>query len=337
MKKYSVLIPVYLFIISLLTLFYSCENEIENIKPTCFIVSPVTGEEIIKGEVLTITINANDEDGIIKEVHLYIDDVEFFVSNTSSPYTFEWYTCDISIGEHKIEVEVIDDKDYMTDENVIVTVIDSVVTDFDGNEYTIVKIGEQIWLAENLKTTHYANGIAISLVESTEMWDNVSNADKAYCYYNNSSANGNTYGGLYTWAAVMNNDANSNVNLGDVQGICPDGWHVPSETEWNELIDYLSANGFFGVEGKALKSLSGWYSEENNGNGTDNYGFKALPAAWRNGFGTFGDLGYKTQFWTASEFDNSQAWYRMIAYYNSYVYSYYRTKDCGMSIRCLKD
>jgi len=106
------------------------------------------------------------------------------------------------------------------------------VTDYDGNTYNTVQIGNQVWMAENLKVTHYSDGTEIQLVEDKSAWETLSHTDKAYCYYNNISSNGKTYGALYTWAAVMNGAGSSNTNPGRVQGVCPDGWHLPSDAKW---------------------------------------------------------------------------------------------------------
>ncbi len=142
------------------------------------------------------------------------------------------------------------------------TIIGTSVSDYEGNEYGVVQIGNQIWMTENLKTTHYADGIAIPLVTYNTAWANLgdNNTDDAYCYYNNSQ-----YGALYIWAAAMNGAVSSTANPGGIQGACPDGWHLPSDAEWAELVNSISNDGHSGTEGTALKSTSGWNSD---GNGT---------------------------------------------------------------------
>ena len=109
------------------------------------------------------------------------------------------------------------------------------VTDIDGNEYKTVKLGNQVWMAENLRTTRYADGTPIPLGTEASL-------DVAYRYYPNyNRANVSKYGYLYNWAAVMNGSASSEANPSGVQGICPDGWHVPSDAEWTELTNYVSS------------------------------------------------------------------------------------------------
>ncbi len=109
------------------------------------------------------------------------------------------------------------------------------VTDIDLNVYQTVQIGDQIWMAENLKTTRYADGSDIPLVEGSVEWDALTATGKAYCWYDNSTTNRDIYGGLYTWSAAMNGAASSEANPSGVQGVCPDGWHLPSDAEWKEL------------------------------------------------------------------------------------------------------
>src|SRR6056297_2140139 len=100
------------------------------------------------------------------------------------------------------------------------------VQDYDGNWYHTVPIGNQCWMKENMRVTHYEDGTEISHVTGDTEWDNLTETDKAWCYYNNSDSLGNIYGALYTWAAAMNGAASSNDNPSGVQGLCPDGWNL---------------------------------------------------------------------------------------------------------------
>ncbi len=116
------------------------------------------------------------------------------------------------------------------------------VADYDGNTYKTIKIGKQWWMAENLKVTHYDDGTAISLVTSDTAWASLGNnsTDKAYCYHsNNENGEKDTYGALYTWAAAMNGAGSSSANPSGTQGVCPTGWHLPSDKEWKQLEMYL--------------------------------------------------------------------------------------------------
>jgi uncharacterized protein (TIGR02145 family) len=210
------------------------------------------------------------------------------------------------------------------------------VTDYDGNEYKIIQVGNQIWMAENLRTTHYTDGTLINLIEDNTAWSALTETSIAYCYYDNSIINSNTYGNLYTWSAAMNAASSSNGNPSGVQGVCPEEWHMPSDSEWVELEDYLSNNGYSGIEGYALKSTYDWNS---NGNGDDNWGFAVLPGGYRNADGTFSNLGlgYQADFLSTTEFSNYEAWARSFIYSNSTLRRFSNTKRYGFSVRCIKD
>ena len=106
------------------------------------------------------------------------------------------------------------------------------IIDYDGNTYRTIELGDQWWMVSNLKATRYADGTEIPLVESTSDWKDLGYDDLAYCYYNNSADNeARIYGALYTWAAAMNDATSSYSNPSEVQGVCPDGWHLPSDEE----------------------------------------------------------------------------------------------------------
>ncbi|MEA3316716.1 MAG: FISUMP domain-containing protein [Bacteroidota bacterium] len=197
------------------------------------------------------------------------------------------------------------------------------IKDIDGNVYEIVTIGDQVWMAENLKVTQEVNGTAIDLVTDDTEWANLgdNDTDKAYCYYMNSADSAAKYGALYTYAAAK--DA------------CPTGWHLPSDAEWTELTDYLAANGHSGTEGTALKATSGW---NGSGNGTDDYDFSALPGGYRydydGAFDSVGNLGY---WWSSTESSSSDAYYRYLYYNFSGVVRYSDYKSYGFSVRCVRD
>ncbi len=198
----------------------------------------------------------------------------------------------------------------------------------DGQAYKTVKICDQTWMAENL---NYADSVATpSLLKSN------------WCY-NNKAENCAVAGRLYTWAAAIDSvslyDGGNGVDCGygkictipaKVQGICPDGWHLPTRTEWNALFTEVGGKS---TAGKILKSQTGWY---NNGNGTDAYGFSALPAGLRYYTGIFDGGGDYAYFWSATENFN-QAYYMYLYSDNedANLYAYY--KDYAYSVRCLQD
>ncbi len=202
-----------------------------------------------------------------------------------------------------------------------------ILKDIDGNVYRVVRIGDQIWMGENLKVTHYRNGEAIPNVTNGTEWVGLSSG--AYCSYDNDEGNIETYGLLYNWYAVN-----------DYRNIAPDGWHVPTDAEWQTMIDYLGGDA---VAGGKLKK---------EGNPKWNYPyygahwkskFSALPGSGRFGsegvFGIMGGLGRAAWFWSATE-DSS---YSIRALGRLLVYDWRKVglikfrKLSGFSIRCIKD
>jgi len=170
-------------------------------------------------------------------------------------------------------------KDDPKTEPIIVTE-NTPVTDYDGNTYRTVKIGNQIWMAENLKSTHYSNGSPIE-----------------YFDYNNDAANATTYGRLYSWRAVMNGAASSTNNPSGVKGIAPDGWHVPSKAEWQQLADYL---GGISIAGGKMKETGNTHWIAPNTGATNESQFAALPAGMHDFTGIFQWIGDHCGFASAT-------------------------------------
>ena len=187
------------------------------------------------------------------------------------------------------------------------------LTDYDGNVYNTVKIGSQCWMKENLRTTHYANGGSIDLGSDTS-------STIAYRYYPGENSNNvSVYGYLYNWSAVMHGSSSSSTNPSGVQGICPNGWHVPSEAEWTQLINYVSSQSQFWCDNnseniaKALAANSGWQTDGtypfpcavgNNLANNNSTGFSILPSG-RNG--VLHLMGAYAYFWSASQYSYSNA------------------------------
>ena len=219
-------------------------------------------------------------------------------------------------------------------------------TDFrDNNSYDWIRIGDQVWMAENLRATKYSDGSVISNVEANSEWEALGNDGKAFCWYDNSISNGDTYGALYTWAAAMNGAASSDANPSGVQGVCPDHWHFPSDSEWEELEMFLGmsqdhADGF-GLrgtdEGGKLKETGtiNWYSP--NTGASNMSGFSAIPGGCRHYEGIFKWLGMSATYWTATNYDDSEALEHYMEYDHAKISKYHTEKVYGMSVRCLKD
>ena len=186
----------------------------------------------------------------------------------------------------------------------------------NNHVYRTVLIGSQCWFVENLKAYRYNDGTPI-------IYEGILTSSPRYCWYNHDSATSpNTYGGLYNWYAV---------NTGS---LCPAGWHVPSDTEWDTLIDTLG--GLLIAGGKLKESgLLHWNSP--NAGATNEMGFTALPGGTFNKFSTFSSLGECGYHWSATSESSTRAWLRTINSDNAWAQLIKTYKTEMLSVRCLKD
>lgn len=198
------------------------------------------------------------------------------------------------------------------------------VKDIDGNTYSIVKIGNQTWMAENLRVTRFRNGDAIPTTTPANA-DLTNNANPIYQWaYNGENLNAPTYGRLYSWKTVT-----------DARKLAPQGWHIPTEAEWNELISHL---GGADVAGGKMKSTGIAYWVSPNEGATNQSGFNALPAGNRNLNGTFYDLGYHAGWWSSTVASNGYGTYKVIHKNEAKIFStFYNDQKIGFSVRCIKD
>jgi uncharacterized protein (TIGR02145 family) len=210
----------------------------------------------------------------------------------------------------------------------------STISDYDGNVNNTVSIGTQCWTTTNLKVTKYNDGTNIPEIPGSGTWDNTI-VTGARTVYADLPANLSTYGYLYNWYAATN-----------VRKICSEGWRVPTGSDWNNLIQYIdpTANtSNYGVQsstaGGKLKSvgITLWNVAFPSSLGTDNYGFSALPGGGRNMASNFLNIGGSAFFWSASEFDPGNAWFRALNNSTGNVEGITTIKSDGLSIRCLKD
>lgn len=197
------------------------------------------------------------------------------------------------------------------------------VQDIDGNVYDIVTIGSQIWMADNLRTTRYNNGDAVTQITDNTEWINQTTG--AYCWYGNDSALYEmTYGKLYNWFAASANN------------ICPTGWHTPTDNEWTILTDFLG--GTTGA-GSMLKEVGNLNWNAPNTDATNTTGFTALPGGYRLNNGSFAGIGATGAFWSATEvsYNTAKGWNRTMSNANGDVGRADGYKIMGYSVRCLKD
>jgi len=208
------------------------------------------------------------------------------------------------------------------------------VTDIDGNVYQTVIIGNQEWMAENLKVSRYQNGDSIPTGYSNTDWSNLSTG--AYAVYNDDTTNFNTYGYLYNWYAVN-----------DTQNIAPAGWHVPTDDEYKELemalgMSQSEADGTSWRGTNEGSQLAGNDTLWNSGNLENNSefgasGFRALPSGYRDPNGSYFNLRSHGYFWSSTTGSGISSWKRRLSYFDSAVYRYVYNRKSGFSIRCIKD
>jgi len=413
-----------LFFILSVVIICQCEKEKENQPPICNIISPSNNTTFKKGENISISVDASDPDGIIKEVHFFIDDIG--VSNIqASPYNYNWNTQDIETGSHAIKAIAKDNEDIETadsiniiidaemptvttrditaiteisaivggnvtdnggeivtsrgvcwstsqspttsnnikqvdggtgsfstpindlqpnttyyvrayatnsvgtaygNENIFTTLIDPDATWTPGDNwfdsmnkqyYSTVQIGDQTWMAENLKSTYYTDGTPIPLVTDSATWSNLTTP--GYCWYDNDSVTyADPYGALYNWYTV---------NTGN---LCPTDWHVPTDTEWTTLADYLGGEN---VAGGKLKETGTTHWVSPNEGATNESGFSALPGGSR----IYSGIGYYGFWWSATEAYADKAVSRELDFDYSYFFEFNDPMKAGFSVRCIKD
>jgi uncharacterized protein (TIGR02145 family) len=203
------------------------------------------------------------------------------------------------------------------------------VTDIEGNAYKTIQIRNQVWMAENLKTTKYNDNTPIPLVEENEAWENL--ITPGYCWYNNDETTyKDIYGALYNWYAV---------NTGK---LCPQGWHVPTDLEWHDLILYVDPNAVLSyieslIAVDKIKETGTTHWTTDTG-ATNPYGFTALPSGNRAEYSDFQFVGDQANWWSTTEYDATHPYYRL-TYVNEsgFVRHYDWLKTYGLSVRCLKN
>jgi uncharacterized protein (TIGR02145 family) len=345
MKKFSFSILMFL-LAALVVVNITCKKDDDdndsNQAPTCQITAPTNGQQIEEGQSVTISVDATDSDGTIEEVRFFMDDVGKGAAS-SFPYNYTINTTGEPVGNHTLKAIAIDNDGEQTSDEISVELTQGSsgsgepcpgieTISYGGQVYNTVLIGDQCWLKENLNIGEMIPG-------GDEMQDN--GMIEKYCYGTN-PANCATYGGLYQWNEMMDYTTTAGA-----QGICPDGWHIPTDDEWKILEgtvdsqypvgdpEWNSIGYRRGFEaGKNLKSTYGWNYQ---GDGTDLYGFGALPGGGRYSGGSYGSVGNTGSWWSSSEYSGSDAWYRRLFHINNGSHRYYYPKIYGFSVRCLKD
>jgi len=282
-----------------------------------------------------------------KKVEFMVEDIsQASFSLVTPPSRLEIKTMD-SPNIHAFNLEDIDSIVY------ILKPTGTSYYDADSNQYSSVIIGSQEWMKENLKTTHFADGSPIPHVTDSLIWKSLAESvgDKtAYCDYQNNPAIGAVYGKLYNYYTTV-----------DPRGLCPAGWHVPTDADWKTLEFYAGveddeldleggavSRGGTNSAGKQLKSYSGWVLQ---GGGTDKYGFTAMPGGLRDccnnyppnyGAAIFSEQRGRAWFWSSSEETEGSptgfyAFARMLDAQEKVIYRLLKNKAYGYSVRCIKD
>ena len=198
----------------------------------------------------------------------------------------------------------------------------------DSTSYKKIKIGNQIWMTENLNVSRFRNNEVIFQAKTKQEWLKAAEEKKAaWCYYEFNTANEITYGKLYNWYAVQ-----------DIRGLAPIGWHIPSGIEWTTLSDELGGDEF--NAGPKLKSINGWNDE---GGGDNSSGFNGLPGGICDTNGIFSGLGSLCEWWSNAESESNatsiedEVWTRLLDKHFSNFLKKQDKKNMGASVRCIKD
>jgi uncharacterized protein (TIGR02145 family) len=215
----------------------------------------------------------------------------------------------------------------------------SSVTDIEGNVYNSITIGNQVWIQQNLKTRKYSNGdlIGTTVYASFDLDKSNEIKPKYQWAYNGMESNVALYGRLYTWYTVI-----------DSRNVCPIGWHVPTDSEWTTLTDYLTKNGYaYSGSGdniaKSLAATFGWGKSGTAGNigydqaSNNSSGFTALPSGTRYPYGSFGGIVSEGIWWSATKEDTTGAWNRSLYYSQSIIEKGAWNRRIAYSVRCLRD
>lgn len=197
-----------------------------------------------------------------------------------------------------------------------------IVPDYDGNFYRTILIGDQCWMMDNLKVTHYRNGDPIPNLTDAGEWQVTGTG--AFCEYNNDPANIDSYGRLYNFYAVM-----------DSRNIAPEGWHVATDNDWQTLVDYLGSDA---VAGGKLKVAGTTFWQSPNAGATNESGFTALPGGYRDEYGSFFAVGNQARFWTSTTSGGADfGWYRYLVFDYQEIMRTWLYARYGLSVRCVKD
>lgn len=296
--------------------------QISSIDEIIYLMSLIEDIESLVEEGL---LNKGQANALIVKIENSIKSIEKGNTNAAE----NQLTAFISQSEDFVENEILTEEQgeslINAAETGIILTEGSFIDPRDGQEYAVVLIGEQLWMAENLKATKFNDGIDIPLVTENEQWSLLQyTLSPAYCWYNNDYESlGITYGALYNWPTIATGN------------LSPLGWHVPTNEEWIILAEYL---GGYLVAGNKLKEAGDIHWQNPYSMATNESGFTALPGGYRWPGGEFSNLGTFGHWWSSTMLDDSgQAWFRTMDAFNSFLWPDYFPTTNALSVRCIKD
>ena len=333
----------------------ACAEDEEKVAPTVEITFPKDGETLLQGDITPIKAIAEDEDGFITEVAIYVEGEEVATSDQST-FIYNWNTEGLELGEYVLSALAIDNDDKYASDNITILLDNpggfnpdltyGSMSDIEGNTYATIDIGGQVWMAENLRVTQYADGTPITELQDEAGWGTLTADAQVYCWYGNLPDNEDTASVLYTWAAAMNGMTSSDTIPSGIQGVCPDGWHLPSDAEWKlfemslgmSLSDTDRTEWRGSDEGSQLKETGYSKWQKAPAGGSNLSGFTAVPGGFRSATGTFYNYHQYAAYWSATEqVGTDKAYYRALKFDSEQVYRQYNTMSMGFSVRCVQD
>lgn len=332
-----------IFILFMLVLF-SCERKTDT--ASCEILLQVSSMEFYEGCTIPISVLAKDGNSQVDGVSLTINNI-VREEVAAYPYIFYCNTAGYEPGEYEIlasfassDGTVVSDEIEISILPVCVTCPDE-VTDFEGNHYPVVRIGNQCWMAENMRSTTYADGTPM-IDGSSSIGDSLLSTFSQpaeqligwYFSYEGDSLHAKNYGYLYNWPTVVNGVEVIRNSRGFIQGIAPEGWHIPEVEEWRAVIDYL---GGIDIAGARLKDLNSSLWSQNSQDISDASGFAAFPGGFCLNNTSYQEEGESAYFWTASPSIVNHAYHILLSNHDSRanVLGHQDSKRFGYSLRCV--
>jgi uncharacterized protein (TIGR02145 family) len=331
---------ILLFFLSIIISAPSC-NEGEVQEPFCRISLGVKTESFYQDCIIPISVFAGNGNSSAEQVLLILDGQEIGNIKTA-PYSYYWNTKGLGDGEHHIKAV------YSTNGNVSISdelridllipdvICPDSIRDIDSNVYPVIQIGNQCWMQENLKTKRYANGVKLINGIDSLVGGLPNDLPGWFFAYERDSLNIDSLGCLYTWTSVMKGNQAYTESSGYIQGVCPDGWHVPSRKEWQNLIDHLGGSDIAAAQ---LKDTSMRFWKDDLVENSNYSKFTAFPGGCRVSSGVYIEKGIGAYFWSSTETIVNHAYHLHLNNVDSssFLLGHQDSKRFGYSVRCIMD